>query len=142
MSDALNGTRIEKLQGVHPKLIEAVKRILYAMNELGYHMVVTQGWRSAEEQAALYARGRTVPGVIVTNADGTVKRSNHQAKSDGYGHAVDLAFVVNGEPSWDESLPWRLYGEMAKSQGLIWGGDWKSFTDKPHIELADSNAVH
>lgn len=142
MSDVLTNTKIEKLQGVHPKLIEAVKRILYAMNELGYHMVVTAGWRSAEEQAALYARGRTQPGAIVTNADGTLKKSNHQAKSDGFGHAVDLAFVVDGQPSWDESLPWRLYGEMAKSQGLTWGGDWKSIVDKPHIELPDGTAVH
>jgi peptidoglycan L-alanyl-D-glutamate endopeptidase CwlK len=142
MSDALATSRIEKLKGVHPQLIEAVKRILYAMNELGYHMVVTAGWRSAEDQAALYAKGRTLPGPIVTHADGAVKTSNHQAKADGFGHAVDLAFVVNGLPSWDESLPWRLYGEMAKSQGLVWGGDWTSIVDKPHIELPTEKAVH
>ena len=32
-------------------------------------------------------------------------------------------------------MPWTLYGRMATSLGLTWGGDWVSFKDKPHIEL-------
>lgn len=126
---------IDKLAGVHPMLVEKVKRILYASAELGFPMLVTDGLRTDAEQAALYAKGRTAPGSIVTNADGVKKRSNHQAKADGFGHAVDCCFLVNGRPSWDQKLPWALYGEMAKSQGLVWGGDWTSIVDRPHIEL-------
>jgi peptidoglycan L-alanyl-D-glutamate endopeptidase CwlK len=133
--DVLAGSRIEKLIGVHPRLIEAVKRICYAMHELGFALIVTDGARTVEQQAALYAQGRTKPGPIVTNADGLLRKSNHQTKDDGFGHAVDCGFLVNGQPSWDAHLPWTLFGEMAKSQGLLWGGDWAALADKPHIEL-------
>lgn len=126
---------IQKLVGVHPRLVEAVQRILDAMHALGLHMLVTDGVRTTEQQMALYAQGRDAPGRIVTHADGVRRKSNHQAKEDGYGHAVDLCFVVDGHPSWDDRLPWRLYGEMAKAQGLVWGGEFKSLVDKPHIEL-------
>lgn len=130
----------EKLVGVHPRLARIVPRILTAMELLGHPMLVTAGVRTAEEQAALYAQGRTAPGSIVTNADGVVKKSNHQPKGDGYGHAVDCAFVDDhGTASWADSHPWRLYGEMAKALGCKWGGDWTTFTDRPHIELPEGS---
>ena len=93
-----------------------------------------------EEQQRLYAQGRTTQGKKVTNCDGISKKSRHQLAKDGYGHAVDCAFVVIGPVgktviSWDESHPWKLYGEMGKALGLVWGGDWKSLIDRPHLEL-------
>jgi peptidoglycan L-alanyl-D-glutamate endopeptidase CwlK len=106
------------------------------------HLIVTDGVRTTEQQQALYKIGRGVPGKIVTNCDGVLTKSNHQAKADGFGHAVDLAFSVNGEPSWSETQPWQLLGEMAKSQGLIWGGDFKTLQDKPHIELPAEQGIH
>lgn len=124
----------DKLDGVHPQLALIVQRILNAMSILGHPMLVTDGVRTAEKQRALYAQGRTQPGKIVTNADGVNKPSNHQRHADGYGHAVDCAFLVNGAPSWDEHLPWRCYGEMAKALGCAWGGDFSTIRDLPHIE--------
>lgn len=128
----------DKLAGLHPDLIAKVTRIINAMRELGFEMRVTDGLRTAQEQAALYAKGRGGgPGPIVTNADGTIKRSNHQASlSDGLGRAADLTFWVNGQPSWDVTLPWSLYGAMARALGLKWGGDWLGgLTDRPHVEM-------
>jgi peptidoglycan L-alanyl-D-glutamate endopeptidase CwlK len=124
-----------KLLGVHPVLVQRVERILEAMRALGFPMLVTDGLRTAPEQMALYRRGRTQPGPIVTNADGITTRSNHQARDDGFGHAVDCAFLVEGKPSWSDDCPWRVYGEMAKALALRWGGDWKGFVDRPHVEL-------
>lgn len=126
---------IKKLEGVHPELKIAIAKILAAMNALGYPMMVTAGVRTANEQAALYAQGRTKKGPIVTYADGKRIKSNHQAKNDGYGHAVDCCFIVHGKPSWDNTLPWTMYGAMARLLGLKWGGDWKSLKDMPHVEL-------
>jgi hypothetical protein len=123
------------LGGVHPSLIAAVTRIIQTMESLGKPMTVTDALRTTEQQQAIYAKGRTAPGPIVTQCDGVVKMSNHQAHPDDlFGHAVDCAFVVNGQPNWDEANPWKLYGEMAKALGCRWGGDFKSFVDKPHIE--------
>lgn len=129
-------TPIAKLEGVHPRLIASITRILYAMNELGFSMLVTDGVRTTAQQQALYRQGRSAPGKIVTNCDGIKSKSNHQAKEDGFGYAVDLAFLVDGHASWDEVMPWDLYGAMVRSQGLIWGGDWRTaLRDRPHAEL-------
>jgi peptidoglycan L-alanyl-D-glutamate endopeptidase CwlK len=135
MPDVLATSRIHRLVGVHPRLVEAVKRICYAMHELGFAMLVTDGVRTTAQQQALYAQGRSAAGAIITKADGVTTRSNHQAKADGFGHAVDLCFLVDGKASWNEQLPWALYGAMAKSQGLVWGGTFTTISDRPHIEL-------
>ena len=126
---------MSRLTGVHPRLIFAVTKILNASAELGCPMMVTSGVRTTEQQQALYAKGRTEPGRIVTQADGVRKKSKHQAQYDGFGHAVDLTFMVDGRPSWAEDHPWDLYGEMAKVLGLEWGGSWDGFVDRPHVEL-------
>lgn len=126
---------MSKLLGVHPTLVAKVTRILNAMDALGFPMRVTDGVRTTEQQQALYAQGRTAPGAKVTNADGVVRKSNHQAKADGFGHAVDCCFLVNGKPAWSDTLPWTLYGAMAQALGLTWGGNWQSIKDRPHVEL-------
>lgn len=136
----------ERLEGQHPSLVAAVTVVLDVMDRLGHPMVVTDGVRTLVQQQALYAQGRTTPGKIVTYANGVARpigtgKSNHQVWADGFGHAVDCTFVVDldadgdmDDPTWDERRPWRLYGEVAKSQGLKWGGDWTR-PDKPHVEL-------
>lgn len=124
-----------KLVGVHPDLVDTVQRILIAMAVLGWPMVVTDGVRTVEQQQAAYAQGRTAPGAIVTELDGIVKRSKHQVHDDGFGHAVDCAFLVHGEPSWDGHLPWQIYGAIAMRLGLHWGGTWSHPRDLPHVEL-------
>lgn len=123
------------LTGVHPTLAAKVTNILLAMAALEHPMCVTAGVRTTAEQQALYAQGRTVPGAIVTQADGVIKQSKHQVHADGFGHAVDCAFLVDGAPSWAEDQPWTLYGEMARTSGLVWGGDWSTLRDRPHLEL-------
>ena len=122
------------LDGVHPELTARVTRILAAMDALGYPMVVTAGVRTVAEQQRLYAQGRTAPGDVVTHCDGVQRPSPHQPKADGFGHAVDCAFMVNGAPSWNTKLPWACYGAMALALGLVWGGQFKSIVDMPHVE--------
>ncbi len=126
---------VSKTCGVHPTLVGKVQRIVASFHELGLDLVVTDGLRTAEQQAALYAQGRTKPGNIVTHCDGVTTKSNHQAKEDGLGHALDVTFLVGGKPSWDKSLPWDLLGAAAKQQGLNWGGNFSTLRDLPHLEL-------
>jgi peptidoglycan L-alanyl-D-glutamate endopeptidase CwlK len=137
---------MNKLAGVHPKLVARIERVLAAMEALGHPMMVTDGVRTDEEQAALFKQGRTTPGPnvrqgkplgnTVTNADGKTNRSNHQLHADGTGHAVDCTFIgLDGKPRWIDSDPWAAYGACAKALGLKWGGDWKARKDRPHVEL-------
>lgn len=123
----------QRLRGVHPRLVEAIDALLTQMATIGYPMMVTQGLRTTKQQQELYAQGRTVKGPRVTNANGVTTKSNHQAKADGYGHAVDLAFVA-AEPFSDEH-PWQEMGIRAERLGLKWGGRWTKFPDRPHVEL-------
>lgn len=119
---------------LHPTLVVKVNRVLAAMAALGYPMKIIAGVRTAEEQAKLYAKGRTLPGSKVTNCDGVKVKSNHQPAADGYGHAVDCAFA--GPDPFGEKLPWGLYGYLVEFEGLKWGGRFTTLVDRPHAEMA------
>jgi peptidoglycan L-alanyl-D-glutamate endopeptidase CwlK len=121
------------MAALHPALADKAAKVLAAMAALGFPMRICAAVRTAAEQAALYAQGRTAPGAVVTNADGYVKLSNHQPKADGYGHAVDCCFTAG--PPFGDQQPWAAYGACGKALGLIWGGDWPSLRDRPHLEL-------
>jgi len=121
---------LDRLDYCHARLKPAILKVLAAMDALGYPMIVTDGIRSAEQQATLYAKGRSAPGPIVTHCDGVVKKSNHQG-----GKACDCCFVIDGEPSWDHRLPWACYGACLEAVGLRWGGNFSTIVDWPHAEL-------
>jgi peptidoglycan L-alanyl-D-glutamate endopeptidase CwlK len=116
--------------GLHPELLKRITRVLAAMEALGFPMRVCQGVRTTEDQKALYAKGRTAPGPIVTNCDGVSTKSNHQPKADGLGYAVDCCFT--GADPWKG--PWEVYGAAAVAVGLKWGGNFKTIIDRPHLE--------
>jgi peptidoglycan L-alanyl-D-glutamate endopeptidase CwlK len=44
-------------------------------------------------------------------------------------------FGEEGKPSWAESHPWVMLGNLGKRHGFAWGGDWKGFPDRPHFEM-------
>ncbi len=129
------------LAGVHPTLCLLISKVLDAMAAAGHPMRVTQGLRTVEDQQRLYSQGRTSPGMIVTNADGIIHKSAHQARSDGWGHAVDCCFLgpdpfLDKDPNRD--VRWNLYGSLVTAVGLKWGGNWAKFIDKPHAELDET----
>jgi hypothetical protein len=72
----------------------------------------------------------------VTNADGVTNKSNHQAHDDGYGHAIDCCFIVDGKPTWEvPDTWWSAYGALASAVGLKWGIKISGWVDRPHVEL-------
>ncbi len=88
----------------------------------GQVVKVTSGTRTFAEQDALFAQGG------VTKARGGY--SNHN-----YGLAFDITvFTSGGQPVWD-GPQYHMLGQIGKSIGLSWGGDWKSIVDEPHFEL-------
>lgn len=130
----------ERLAGVHPELADKALTILGVMSVLDAPMFVTEGVRSTARQQALFAQGRTTPGKIVTNVDGVKVRGKHQIdRRDGLGHAVDFAFRASArsDDPWSTSHPWRLFGEVVKVLGLVWGGEFTTIRggDGPHAEL-------
>ncbi len=109
-----------------PLVQRQADKVLSEMSLLGYEMRITQGFRSIEEQNKLYAQGRTTPGKIVTNAKGGESYHN-------WGCAVDFVFRKQGYDV--PNTVWQTFGKIGKKHGFAWGGDWKSFPDKPHLEM-------
>jgi len=125
---------LERIKTVHPLLRGELRgqylEINAAMPE-NARLRVTQAYRSAARQDALWAKGRTAPGPRVTNAPGG--RSMHN-----YGLAFDIVLLRNAggtwAADWNVGPEWRRAADFLKRHGWAWGGDWKSFPDPPHFE--------
>lgn len=128
---------IDNLVGIHPVLVKVMK---IAICGTPVDFTITDGVRTTEQQQKLYAQGRTVPGAIVTNCDGVTRKSNHQAKEDGYGYAVDIYPFVNGKVQVNDAKNLSVIADhiikVASANGINiqWGGNWK-MKDYPHFEL-------
>jgi peptidoglycan L-alanyl-D-glutamate endopeptidase CwlK len=151
---------LSRLVGVHPKLVAVVEHAAQLATPAQDFMVL-EGVRSDTQCFINFGKGRTpaqceaggCPGRFSQPAAGKVTwvghalSSNHRAKPDGFGHAVDLVpYPVdwNDAKRFDELK--ALMFRAAADQGvkLRWGGDWngngkpheKGETDLPHFELA------
>ncbi len=142
---------IEKLNdpNVHPTARLLFQRVLSELVSLGYNPVVVEVYRPPTRQRALYAQGRTDKQLL---AKGYTQSEIQQYRQAGYtadkpivsytlhsmhskGRAMDIAWLVNGRITYDvPNSWWELYGAIARKHGLVWGGDWKTFKDRPHIE--------
>lgn len=139
MSYVLGPTSLSRLQGVHPALVSVVKR---AIEITTHDFTVVEGLRSAERQGELYAQGRTEPGAIVT----WVKVSNHEAKPDGFGHAVDLAPWGDNQIQWNDKAGLKaVYDAMmaaAESHGVTLRSGWDWNGNGVLGEHGETDAVH
>lgn len=140
MSYVLGKKSLDKLKGVHPNLVEVVKRAIELTSQ---DFMVLEGVRTPERQRELYAQGRTKPGPKVT----WTLTSNHFKQKDGFGHAVDLVpFPVDWEDLKKFDAVSKAMFTAAKELGIKirWGKDWdmdgksgeKGESDSPHWELA------
>lgn len=147
--DALTLKRIELL---HPKLrAEAIDIYTKIVKALTGRAVVrfTYTLRTFEEQAALYAQGRTKLYDAKGKRLGIVTNAKAGQSMHNYGLALDIALLVDRDgngtfesASWEHTVDfdkdgkadWKEVAEIFKAHGWSWGGDWKSFKDYPHFE--------
>ncbi len=100
------------------------------MIKAGVDFIVTCTYRSQIEQEALWAKGRTQPGPIVT----WTRASKHTERK-----AFDIALVVDGKITW-ATKDYLLPGKIAMKLGLDWGGAWARAKDYPHFQYKEPNA--
>jgi peptidoglycan L-alanyl-D-glutamate endopeptidase CwlK len=121
MAFVLGSRSRARLTGVHPDLVRVVE---LALTYSPHDFTITEGLRSVARQRELKAAGAS-----------QTMNSRHIT-----GHAIDFAVLVGGKVRWD----WPLYGQVALAfkraakelnVPIIWGGDWASLRDGPHIEL-------
>jgi len=135
---------LERLEGVHPTIVKAFSLALADKN-CPHDVGIPQlgGLRTVADQQGLFAQGRSdgfKKKPIVTWVDGVNKKSNHQAKEDGFGYAVDVYIFKDGKAHWNRL--WleefaRHVQKVAKEKldlTISWGGDWKR-KDRPHFEV-------
>lgn len=122
---------------LHPVVKERADQLMQQLAERGIVIVITDGFRSAEDQDRLYEKGRSMEGNIVTHAKGGESYHN-------FGLAIDFAIKLpSGNVIWDMqydgngngAADWMEVVEMAKVLGFEWGGDWAGFKDYPHLEM-------
>lgn len=101
---------------------------LLKCREAGINVKIISGSRTYQEQAELYAKGRTAPGAKVTNSPPGYSWHN-------FGVAWDfVVFDANDQPEWESPLMEKC-GRIAESLGLEWGGSWNGFQDIPHAMI-------
>lgn len=132
------------LSALEPGTHVKAEKALELLHARGLDVLVYCTWRSWEEQAAEYAKGRTKPGKIVTKAK--PGQSWHQ-----WGRALDfvplrfgkaLVWGTRGngldqDPSDDATDDLELWQRCAacfKEAGFQWAGDWPRFKDFPHVQ--------
>jgi peptidoglycan L-alanyl-D-glutamate endopeptidase CwlK len=117
----LNERSLKALVGVHPDLVAVTKR---AAEIMPGGFIITEGMRTKERQRELVSKGLS-----------KTMNSRHLV-----GLAVDFAPLVGGEVTWK----WPAFKPVADAfkaaakelnTPIVWGGDWKSFRDGPHVEL-------
>ena len=121
MTFALSQRSKDRLKGVHPDLVKVIEE---AIKESPLDFSISEGLRTKERQKVLFDSGKS-----------QTMNSRHIT-----GHAIDFAVIKDGEVTWDFKY-YQLVAdhikEVAKALDvpIVWGGDWKSFRDGPHIEL-------
>ena len=115
------------LDDLAPPVKQRAEAFIAAAKAKGIDLLVTSTYRDSESQTALYNQGRTTPGNVVTKAKAGQSWHNWRC-------ALDVVPLVNGKAIWDDQAMWKQVGEIGKSCGLEWAGDWVTFKEFPHFQ--------
>ena len=116
MAFKLSGRSLNKLEGVHPVLVDTVKRAI-EVSKVDFGVIY--GVRSLAEQEKLYKSGRS-----------QTMKSKHLIQDDKTSHAVDLMAYDGSNPSWDivmyDDIADAMKAAALKTGASIrWGAAWQ-----------------
>ena len=116
-------TRVGDPSLLEPTTRQLVEGIVSAAQQMGIEVMIYETYRSQDRQQALFNNGATKLRTVGVHH---------------YGLACDIVRVAGGEPCWKGDF--SFLGQLARSSGLIWGGDWgdpnikHSFVDSVHVQ--------
>jgi len=113
--------------GLLPEVQTKADLLIEMANNIGMKIRITEGYRTPERQAELYAQGRTKPGKIVTNAK--PGESYHQSRK-----AFDVCFI-GSDPYPKDDRVWKTLADLALSIGLKSGYYFTTIKDSVHFEI-------
>lgn len=117
---SINKCKHTDLVNLKPEMKEILVQLDKKAQELGYTMVVSDGFRSHVTQAAAKKRK---PKLCATPG-----KSAHE-----YGAAIDLAMYKDGKAVSIDKIP--EFARYAQSLGLEWGATWKSKYEPWHFNF-------
>lgn len=127
MAYALSARSRAKLEPVHPHLRRVVE---LAITTTVVDFSVVEGIRTLAKQREYFLKGKS-----------QTMRSRHLPGTGGFSHAVDLAPWLNGTIDWVSPFGWEAIAQAMKAAAhalnipIEWGGDWRTFVDRPHWQL-------
>jgi peptidoglycan L-alanyl-D-glutamate endopeptidase CwlK len=128
------------IKDLDPRLQTLAQEFLDRCEVAGIQAIITQTWRSPEEQDLDYAQGRSAPGHVIINAKGG--QSPHNCTlPDGApaARAFDFAIMCGeNQLDWDaEDSEWQDAIAIVKALGLVSGSTCHGISDSPHAEIRD-----
>ncbi|MFZ0808914.1 MAG: M15 family metallopeptidase [Candidatus Sulfotelmatobacter sp.] len=108
---------------LEPTTRRLVEQVIAAAGQMGISLMIFETYRSQARQQELFDNGATRLRAVGVHR---------------FGLACDIVRVVGGEPSWKGDF--SFLGQLARSGGLIWGGDWGNpaikhdFVDAVHVQ--------
>lgn len=143
----MDSVTLQRIQLLHPKVRTEVEQIYRnqivpaltgrATCRLSYTL------RTFAEQDSLYAQGRTRLYDANGNRLGVVTKAKGGQSIHNYGLALDIVLIKDRTTaSWEDNIDfdrdgkadWMEVVNILKANGWEWGGDWRSFKDKPHFQ--------
>ena len=113
---------------------EMAQAFLEECRRNGLDVLIYCTLRTNDEQAALWASGRTSPGRVLTNA--RPGESLHNPDANGEAWAFDAVPVKGGKPQWLDGVALALMGRCGEAVGLEWAGRWAgALRERVHFQL-------
>ena len=108
---------------LHPKLQEIITIFLAECTKKGLPVKITDCVRNKTEQHDCVVRGAS--------------SLEYPYSMHNWGVAFDFCRNCNGLEYDNRDKFFDKVGEVGRSLGLEWGGDWKKPVDRPHFQLPD-----
>lgn len=121
---------------LYPPFTEKVLELAARCRAKGRNYYLNIGYRSPEEQLALWQKGRNEAGAVVDPKKVVTKL---RVGAHNFGIAVDFCADADPvkpglQPSWSRD-DYTLLAEEAVKLGLEAGHYWAGFPDSPHVQL-------
>jgi peptidoglycan L-alanyl-D-glutamate endopeptidase CwlK len=137
-----------RLTSLAPDVYPLAEKMFVLCDSERIELLCTCTLRSRAEQIALYAQGREpieitnrlraaakMPLLASAESKKVVTHAKPGVSLHEVGRAFDIVPVVGGKLVWDSGNPlWLRIGEIGKSVGLEWAGDWIKFKEYPHFQ--------
>lgn len=104
-------------------------------NRVGIDVLIYCTLRTLDEQARIYASGRTVPGAVLTNAK--PGESLHNPDESGKAWAFDaVPLLPDGRAGWGAATLIDKMGQCGELAGLEWAGRWTGpLRERLHFQI-------